>query len=291
MDARLKNEHMTIAVSSLGAELRSVVKDGRELMWSGDPLYWGRRSPVLFPFVGASKNKSYTHKGQTYPMGQHGFARDLEFELIETGENRLLYELKDSEKTREIYPFAFLLQIEYTLTNTSVGVRYTVMNPGGEPLFFSIGAHPAFVFPFEPEGSGNYRLRFMKDGKSVELLLSGKVLKDGLISNETYEILSPDGYVTPSRELFMGDALVLEEQQADRVSLIGPAGEYLRVDFRAPVLGIWSPAGKDAPFVCIEPWYGRADGENFDGEICDKEYGNTLHAGESFSGGFTITVL
>lgn len=291
MDTTLRNEHMTIAVSAHGAELKSIVKDGRELMWSGDPLYWERRSPVLFPFVGATRDRHYRHGGRTYPMGQHGFARDMEFTLIETAPDRLAYELRDSGETRKVYPFPFSLVIAYTLTNSSVGIDYTVTNTGAEPLFFSLGAHPAFVFPFDPEGSGRYRLRFLKDGQPLAELRSNKVVTGGLIAEEAFVLPSPDGYLTPTRETFLQDALVLEEQQADRVSLVGPAGEYLRVDFHTPVLGIWSPAGADAPFVCVEPWYGRADGEHFAGELRDKAYGNVLQAGCSFHGGLVITAL
>ena len=291
MDTRLKNGKLTLTVSAKGAEIKSLIKSGREVMWSGNPAYWSRTAPVLFPFVGASRGKKYRVGGAEYPMGQHGFARDEEFELVRKSQDQLVYELKDTEKTRSIYPFSFILRIEYTLTSSAVGVRYEVTNPSGTPLYFSIGGHPAFVCPFDAEGGEDYKLRFMKEGLPVSALYSCPVTEEGLIRAEAFPVECPDGYLVPSRKLFLGDALVLEEQQADRVSLIGPDGEYLRVDFDTPVLGIWSPKGLDAPFVCIEPWYGRADGDTFEGDITEKAYGNVLNGGETFGGGYTITVL
>ena len=66
---------------------------------------------------------------------------------------------------------------------------------------------------------------------------------------------------------------------------------YVSVTFDAPLFGIWSPAGKNAPFVCIEPWYGRADKTDFSGTIADRDYDNVLAAGESFEAEFTVDYL
>lgn len=80
----LENENLKVEIDSFGAEIKSVKRksDNFEYMWCGDKKYWGRTSPVLFPFVGAPKNKEYRYDGKTYTMGQHGFARDMEFTQI-----------------------------------------------------------------------------------------------------------------------------------------------------------------------------------------------------------------
>ncbi len=290
MDTRIHGERLSLTVSSYGAEMRSIVRNGREVLWSGDPQYWSRRSPVLFPFVGALKDGKYRFEGAEYPMGQHGFARDEEFELIGQSGHHLLYELRDNEKTRKLYPFSFCLQIEYVLTGSSVGVRWNVLNTGGCDLPFSIGGHPAFVCPFSPSGDGLYRIRLMREGAPLSELEYHPIVPGGLISSSVRTIPLTDGYLVPDRDLFAGDALVIEDRQCDRVSLCGPEGEYLRVDFQTPLLGIWSPALKDAPFICIEPWCGRADGEDFRGELHEREYGNILSPGGEFSAGYTITI-
>ena len=59
----IENEQLICSIDSHGCELKSV-KDkatGKEYMWNGDPEYWNRTSPVLFPFVGAVRDKKYRH--------------------------------------------------------------------------------------------------------------------------------------------------------------------------------------------------------------------------------------
>ena len=74
---RLENEQIEVTVNIHGAELRSLKSkaDGQEYLWNADAKYWGRTSPVLFPFVGGVKNKVYRHEGKEYPMNQmrHGW--------------------------------------------------------------------------------------------------------------------------------------------------------------------------------------------------------------------------
>lgn len=94
----IENELLQIKVSSFGAELQSIQHKNSQLeyLWQGDPTFWGRRSPVLFPIVGALKERYFTLDHKKYPMGQHGFARDQEFTLIESTDRTVAYELKSS---------------------------------------------------------------------------------------------------------------------------------------------------------------------------------------------------
>ena len=109
----LNNGEISIQVESLGAELKSLkdVKTNQEYMWEGRKEFWGRTSPVLFPFVGAPKNKEYRYEGRTYPMGQHGFARDMEFTLEAQEEKSIWFVLSSTEETYVKYPFRFRLHI------------------------------------------------------------------------------------------------------------------------------------------------------------------------------------
>ncbi len=147
----LKNEKVSILVNSHGAELKSLrrLSTGTEYMWKADPQFWGRTSPVLFPFVGSLKEKEYKTKGEVYPMSQHGFARDMEFELVSQDENEIWFELKSSEETLKKYPYEFILKLGYKLLDEGVEVLWQVENPGQEELPFSIGGHPAFNCPIE----------------------------------------------------------------------------------------------------------------------------------------------
>ena len=95
---KIENELIAIEVEEHGAELKSLVRKntGKEYMWKADPKFWGRTSPVLFPFVGAVKDKQFRTKGQTYTMGQHGFARDMDFTLDSQTEDTLWFVLKSN---------------------------------------------------------------------------------------------------------------------------------------------------------------------------------------------------
>ena len=84
----LSNSVLTVQIAEHGAELQSIKKDGKEYLWQGDAKFWGRRSPVLFPIVGRVWNNKYRHAGNTYEIGQHGFARDMNFKLTYKEEQR-----------------------------------------------------------------------------------------------------------------------------------------------------------------------------------------------------------
>ena len=83
----LENAYLMVEVSDAGAELSRVYdkKKEREVLWNADPKYWGRHSPILFPFVGKLNGGVYRYEGNEYTRGAHGFARAMEFAWEETG--------------------------------------------------------------------------------------------------------------------------------------------------------------------------------------------------------------
>lgn len=285
---QISNDKITIQVDSMGAELKSLkrVSDAREYLWQGDPTYWGRTSPVLFPVVGALKNGCYRIEDKEYPMGQHGFARDREFQLKSQVASEIWFSLRSDEKTLAVYPYPFLLEIGYELTGYTVTVKWRVTNPEKEPISFSIGGHPAFLCPIDP-GTDQTQYRLSFDTK--EQIVSS-CIDDGLLGKDKKTYRLRDGVLPITADLFDGDALVVENDQAHSVALVKPNGTpYLTVDFDAPLFGIWSPPKKKAPFICIEPWYGRCDSVDFVGEFQDREWGQTLSRG-SFEVQYQITI-
>ena len=291
MRYELKNEILELTADTSGAEIVSVKRDGTEYIWNGDPAFWGRRTPILFPFVGQVRGGVYRHKGIEYPMGQHGFARDQEFRLLSQTENSLSFILCENEATLKVYPFRFELIVTYTLCGDTVNVEWTVRNPGQETLYFSIGGHPAFMCPLHPgESWKDYRIEIRKNGETPESIVIRPIENGGNVGDARCEIALTDGKITPTTELFAGDALILEDRQADEISLVNPEGNaYLTVKFDTPLVGIWSPVGKDAPFICIEPWCGRTDSVHFDGELSEREYGNALPEGGEFRNSYTVS--
>ncbi|MCR5655790.1 MAG: aldose 1-epimerase family protein [Lachnospiraceae bacterium] len=279
----LKNEFIKVEVSAHGAELRSIqdVDNGREYLWQADKRFWARTSPVLFPVVGAFKDGRYTHKGKTYEMGQHGFARDMDFTLESQTEDEIFFVLTDNEETLKKYPFHFKLVVGYELLENTVNVIWRVENTGDEDMFFSIGAHPAFRCSL-----GIDRMVF----DTVNPLTSG-ILENGVLTDRTKTIETEKGNLILHAELFDEDALVIENNQTQSILLEDEEGKrFVDVDFSSPLVGIWSPPKKNAPFVCIEPWYGRADRADFEGELKDREYSNNLAPDGKFEANYQITV-
>lgn len=293
---RLENDVLEAQISLHGAELKSLKKkeDGTEYMWNADPAYWGRTSPVLFPFVGGVRDKKYRIGDREYPMGQHGFARDREFVLTEQSGATAWFALEDDAASREVYPFRFRLEIGYRLEGQSLHVMWRVRNWDTKEMYFAIGAHPAFFCPLRAgEEQSDYSLCLRtSDGQALSSFVNRVFGARGLATDRTavYELES--GRLPVSEHLFDGDALILENGQTQEIALVDPQGRaYLAVHFDSPLVGIWSPPKKHAPFVCIEPWYGRCDREGFDGELKDREWENRLAPEQVFEAQYRIEIL
>lgn len=275
----LENDYLIIAVNTHGAELSSIInkKENKEMLWQGDSQFWGRKSPVLFPVVGKYKNGKTTYEGKEYHSGQHGFARDSEFTLIEKTESKLSFELLSNEETLKQYPFRFRLVCSFELQNDKIIVGWNVENIDDKKICFSIGAHPAF---------------YCEKSKTV-LSMNGENLKynlinaDGLYTAPKYDVES--NFVLHDN-VFDNDALIIENSEVNEISLIDNDKKYLTVKFDAPLFGIWSPTKKNAPFVCIEPWFGRCDAEDFNGDITEREWSNSLEIGETWYKEYEIII-
>ena len=281
----LKCNNISAVINYHGAELRSLVKDGKEYMWQADPAFWNRTSPVLFPFVGAVSNGLYKYDGKEYKMGQHGFARDMDFELVKSDDSSCYFELSSNAETKEKYPFDFKLGIGYELSDDGIKVMWDVTNTGEKDLEFSIGAHPAFNCILNKT--------FIRISKNETPLneYTNSVFGKGLLTHEKAKVTLDNGIMKLDENSFDHDAFVIENEQTDKVEILDEKGnKVLGVSFDSPLVGIWSPPGKNAPFLCIEPWYGRADKEGFDGELKDREWNNTLEVGKKFSCSYTIEV-
>lgn len=285
----IKNEWITIGVNTHGAELVSLKSNetGKEYMWCGDSKYWGRVSPVLFPFVGKLEGQRYTHKGVTYEnIPQHGFARDSEFELVEQTENTLWFALIKDEKWEANYPFDFTLRLGYRLENQSVHVMWTVINDGTQELHFSIGAHPAFTCE---GGLNGYSLDLHTN---LEALPCGVLTQKGVLGEKVVMNKLEQGVLPLTDELFDEDALIIDGKGLNTVTIRDKnQNPFLQLRFDAPQLGIWSPVKAHAPFVCIEPWFGRSDREGFAGTLAEREYSNSLESGHSFAKEYVIEIL
>lgn len=287
----LKNEVLTVTVSDHGAELQSIRKGDTEYLWQGDPAYWGRRSPVLFPIVGSVWEKRYRVDGKEYGLGQHGFARDMDFTLVNASDTEVRYRLESDEETLKKYPFQFVLEIAYRLHGNSLDVIWEVVNPSDGDIYFQIGAHPAFIYPdYDPDKQERGFFVFDRQEGLECIRIKEKGCVDALTK---YPLEIPeDGRLPIERDTFDAiDTIMLQDSQIGRVDMLRADGSpWLALSFDAPVVGIWSPPGKVAPFICIEPWYGRCDRAGYKGEYKDKDWINRLAPGEKFSSVYTIEI-
>ncbi|MDP9956306.1 galactose mutarotase-like enzyme [Epilithonimonas hungarica] len=264
----IQNTKLKATFNELGAELASLInlKTGKEIMWEGNPDFWGGISPVLFPIVGALKDEQYIFEGQTYELPRHGFARRRIFTLKESSENEVIFELKSDEESLKIYPFEFSLEIIYTLVEKKLTVSYQVKNLSEKEMHFSLGAHPGFAIDTKNGlNYSDYEIVFSEDEK-----LEIHPLIDNLISNETQTIELDNKTLSLSYELFSKDALVMTTMKSQELVLRNKKNQN-KVIFtfsNFPYFGIW--AAKNADFVCLEPWQGIADLENHNQELIVK---------------------
>ena len=287
---RLENEQIEVTVNIHGAELRSLKSkaDGQEYLWNADTKYWGRTSPVLFPFVGGVKNKVYRHEGKEYPMNQHGFARDHDFKCIYAGKEEVKFLLTSTDEMKEVYPFDFELYISYRLKKNVIEVEWGIKNPSEETIYFTIGGHPAIHFAKENETKADYRLYFPEKDHLNYILVD--IAEGGADPKKVYEMKLEDGYYPLTEELFERDALIFDENQIEEVWISHKDGTpYVGMKCEGfPNFGIWSV--KDAPFVCLEPWMGRCDDVGFEGDISEKPGINSVESGGTFEKSYQIIV-
>lgn len=266
----LENKYLKASFATKGAELQHLINKETKVnyLWNGDPGYWGKFSPILFPIVGALKNNTYDFEGQCYQLPRHGFARDNNFAPFVISDTEIVFKLTHNEETLKHYPFEFILQLRYRLLDSTLSCAYEVINPSdSRSILFSIGAHPAFAVPLTSDIQ--YTDCFLEFNNDHNITYH-KITKD-LIADETIEIELQNGILPLKHELFYDDALVFKSLKSDCISIRNHKdAQGLHFKFKDfPFFGIW--AAKDANFVCLEPWCGIADGINHQQDLSKKE--------------------
>ncbi len=284
----IANDQLTGAINPFGAELTSL-KDaaGRELMTNADPAFWTGHAPILFPVVGVVNAGVIRLDGRDYPMPKHGFARHSAFTLVDQSATSATFRLTDSDETRAAYPFAFALDIVFTLDGATLSIEAQVRNTGDVTLPASFGFHPAFAWPL-PYGQDRADHRIMFESEEPDALRV--IASDGTIARE--ERASPlDGRDLFLRDdLFATDALVWDDVKSHAVIYGAPMGPHLAIAFPdTPKLGIWTKPG--AAYVCVEPWHGIADPTGYTGEYRDKPGVFEVAAGDTKHIGMSVTLV
>ncbi len=260
----LSNGTLSATVKADGAELCSLCNAaGEEMLWQGAPI-WPRHAPVLFPIVGRLKNDTLRHAGKTYRLTQHGFARDRRFAWLNRSASGCRLVLHEDAETRALYPFAFRLEVAFSLDDDTLEQNFTISNPNRTVLPASLGAHPAFIWPLaDGVAKSAHVLEFAQpETGPVERL------DQGLLRGEP-EASTMGSTLHLEPALFAEDALILTDPVSHSVRYSAPDTAAIELSWEGfTQLGIWSREGGN--FLCIEPWHGTASPVDFDGEFTDK---------------------
>lgn len=264
MTTTISNSTISATINHKGAELISLqnTKTKREYIWEGNPEFWGKHSPILFPIVGTLKNNSYRFEDKNYTVSRHGFARDFDFQLITQEKDKVVFSLQDNEATFTVFPFKFELHLIYSLKKSALLITYKVINKDQKTMPFSIGGHPAFALQNKFE---DYSLLF-ESGEE----LTSYILENDLLSTKTQNITLKDNQLPLTYSLFKNDALVFKKLVSNQIQILEnnlPIVNFKFKDF--PNFGIWTK--ENAPFICLEPWLGYADTTNASGKLIEKE--------------------
>ena len=316
----LRHGRLSVAVDPMGAQLLSLQLDGCEYLWQGDPRFWARRAPVLFPIVGSLRDGRAESAQGPCVMGRHGIARNYEHAVVDCAADgsSVTFELRDSAETRAAYPYSFKLNMTYVITGeATLSQTFRVTNTGDATLPFCVGGHPAFNVPVgaspqgacaaegEPCGGSDaarvplsaaageafedYVLKFVRPW-SCTLPVIGE---DGLMSwDNAFECPQGSDTVALTHASFAHDALMFTDVPDSVLTLLGTkTGHGVRVEFPGfPYIGVWS-AANDAPFVALEPWSGHTTAHDED-DVFERKAGMTLLApGETSERTFSITLF
>jgi len=286
----IKNNKIQLSVKQTGAEICSLksLESGTEYIWQANPDVWANHAPILFPIVGALKDKTFKYKGKEYSLPQHGFMRyNKKVELISQTTDSLSFSLKSSKESLKVYPFEFEFITTFTLKDSSVQIMHKVLNTADAEMYFSLGEHPAFKCPLhDDETYSDYYLEFEQNETAKSWQLAGS-----LIGNKSIEVFKDNNIIALHPDIFNEGALVFKDLKSKKISIKSKKSkQVLTVSFDGfPFMGIWAKA--QAEFVCIEPWLGIADSVNTNQQFTDKDGIIKLDGKESYQASYFIEIV
>lgn len=291
MNLTLKNDKLTVVISTLGAEVQTMTTaEGVQLMWTADKAVWGRHAPLLFPIIGRLKNQQYTLDGKVIQIAQHGFARDTEFTVEALDETSVTLSMTDSEKTHAVYPFSFKLAITYTLDGASLKKTHTVTNCSDTVLPYEIGGHDGYLTTlFAGEKMADYSIEFPGQDVIYPFVMD----ENCFLTPDKLTYPLTDGNLPLPPKVFGLDTVVLEKLPVNRVTLCNSKNDIrLTVDFPDfDYLGIWTkPVDFDTNYICIEPWTTLPECTFVGSDLKDKQGIRLLNPGETENLSYTVTV-
>ena len=279
----IKNEYLCASINEKGAELKSLLCDGKQYIWPGDKNIWASSAPHLFPVCGGLKDGEYLFEGEKYEMQKHGYIRFCDFDVEQVSDSDVTFIHKSNEQTKKVFPFDYTLRVGFSIEGKKLTVTYNVESDSDRDMYFSIGPHEGF---YCEDGIENYDIILPKTTSLTATVLEGDILGD------KKETVLENGNILPLKyDYFPIDALVFKNIDFDSLTLKNRVtGDGLKLEFRAhPYLVLWSK--KDAPYICIEPWHGIHDNLQSSKDLKTKEGIIKLDKKERFFISHSIEVL
>lgn len=266
MEVKLINGNNTAIIKDKGAELKSLVIGGSEIIWCADEKYWGKSSPFLFPMIGNLRNGKTIIDGQEYSITKHGFARDNVFNANIISDKKAEFSFSSNDETKNCFPFDFEVKLTYTLTEDKLLIDYAVTNKSEKDMYYCIGGHPAFAC----DDISDYKLVFEKNETVNSPVMNLKTRMWG--DNDRVSRLKDSNEFMLSYPLFDNDCVYFDSITSKSCSLVSKKdGSGIKVSWEGfTSLGVWTPDHKNAPFICIEPWCGCDDYDTDNGIFSEK---------------------
>lgn len=238
------NKNFSVAVDSLGAQLNSIKKDGKEKLWQNEDGSWEDHAPLLFPYCGRFNVKSH---GKVYPNDLHGFAQYRDFTLVSQTETELCLNLVSDAETLKVYPFEFSLNIRYRVVDTSLEISCEVKNIGKEDLYFATGGHESYAID---EELAFYHVEFEKEEELLRLFHDD----DGVLTDETKVYPKSKNLYFSEVPIISDETLIFKGIKSSWCKLVKNSGEVVaKTEFSGlNNIMFWRTPG--ARFICMEPW-------------------------------------
>ena len=281
MNYVIKSESLTATISSLGAELVSVLGgDGFEYIWQNPTgEFWGGHAPLLFPHCARILNSEYTYGGKRYEMNSHGFARRSEFELVRHSEDEIVLSLKSNGQTLTSYPFDFELKAEYKVVKNTLFANYTVQNKDKKTLPFMFGWHPGFNLDCKNGTKiDDFSVQFDNVFECEQYPMVGMFVSP--VSNK-YS-LPESKYQLSEKEIYENDTLIFVGTGTSAMLSAPNAEHTVEISYseNLPYFCIWKYPSEKAKYICLEPWT-NVPGDGVTPENFETKKMERLPSGES----------
>ena len=291
MIVSIKNSKQIVKINSKGAELWSIQDaEGQEYLWQGDAKYWAGRSPNIFPYVARLTDGKYIMNNKEYAMGNHGFARHLEFEIENQLEDKVVFLLRDSNDTLGQYPYHFSFRITYQLIDAKLEITYSVENKNDVPMYFGVGGHPGFNLPLDD--SLEFEDYYLEFKESKDLIQVG-MTQDCFVSGDDTKFALKDNRILPlAHDLFDNDAIILKNMPKEVILKSDKSSKKIKIDYPdMDCLGIWHAPGTNAPYICIEPWTSLPSRDGIVEDLAKQEDLICLGEGKTYTNTWSIEII